>query len=214
MKSPGITVNPLVDMASNHLFNEVFFDNVRVPIKNRVGEENQGWAVTRMMMNFERSNVGMFYGMRRLLSEFVTYCKETRRDGQIMSQDPIVRQRVAQMAVEIEVGIAMSHRVGWTQHKISEGKGQLGDMIGAASGAKLWGSEQFRRMSDTLCVVAGQHGQVKRGSRWAPLDGLSENIYQTSLGFPIFAGSSEVQRNLIAWTALELPRVKGGTVLT
>lgn len=214
MKSPGVTINPLKDMADNHLFNEVFFDNVRVPVNNRVGEEGQGWAVTRMMMNFERSNVGMFSGMRRLIAEYVTYCNETIRDGKKLSQDPIVRQRVAQMAVELEIGIAMSHRVAWTQHKINEGKAGLGEMVAAASGAKLYGSEQFRRMSDTMCMISGTHGQLKKGSDKAPFRGLLENLYQTSLGFPIFAGSSEIQRNIIAWTSLELPRVKGGTVLT
>ena len=206
MKSPGITVSPLRDMANNHMFNEVFFDNVHVPVKNRVGEENQGWAVTRMMMNFERSNVGAFSRSRRTAAHLAEFCNETLRDGKPLSEDPLTRHRVAQIAIEAEVGIAMSHKVAWLQHKMNIGQGRIEELITAASAVKVWGSEFEQRLAYTECQVAGFFGPVKRESKWAPLLGTPENSYQTCLGANIAAGSSEIQRNLIATQGLGLPR--------
>jgi len=201
MKTPGVTVRPLYSMEGSHLFNEVFFDDVRVPVRNRVGEENQGWAVTRAMMNFERSNVGMMSGMRRSLEEVVDFCKETKWHGKTLAENPFVRHRLAQLAIEIDVGRALSYRIAWLQEK-----GGLLLAAHAASAAKVYGSELGQRFAYTGYQVMGLYGQVKKGSKWSPMMGTFESTCQLTMGMNIAAGTSEIQRNLIAWIGLGLPR--------
>lgn len=206
MRTPGIEIRPLNDMANNHVFNEVFFDNARVPVKNRVGEENQGWVVTRMMMNFERSSISSFARVKKILEQLVQYCKETSRNGKRLVDDPLVRQRLAEMAIDLEVGYTLSHRVAWTQHKMNYGQASIEDLISQASGAKVWSTELMQKVEIITMEILGPYGQVKAGSQWAPLRGFHENEFQTCLGYNIAGGTSEIQRNLIAWTVLGLPR--------
>ena len=201
MKTPGITIRPLYSMEGSHLFNEVFFDDVRVPAKNMVGEENQGWAITRATMNFERSNVGQMSGLKRDLEELVEFCKETKWNGKTLAQNPFVRHQLAQLAIEIEAGRAMSYRIAWMQEK-----GGLLMTAHAASAAKVYGSELAQRFAYTGYEIMGLYGQVKKGSKWAPLMGRFESDSQLCMGMNIAAGTSEIQRNLIAWVGLGLPR--------
>jgi len=200
MKSPGIEVRPLLSMEGSHLFNEVYFDDVHVPVKNRVGEENDGWRVTRATMNFERSGVGSIAGARRSLNDLVEMCKETKRNGGSLADDPFVRHRLAQLAIEVEAGHALAYRIAWAQQK--------GEFIAAAhlaSGAKVYGTELSQRIASTACQMFGMYSQVARG-RLSVMDGRWQSGYQTSPGNNILAGSSEVQRNIIATVGLGMPR--------
>jgi len=201
MKTPGVTVRPLYSMEGSHLFNEVFFDDVRVPARNMVGEENQGGAVTRAMMNFERSNVGQMSTLRRSLEELIEFCKETKWNGKTLAENPFIRHRLAQLAIEIEVGRSLSFRIAWLQEK-----GGLLLAAHAASAAKVFGSELAQRYAYTGYQIMGLYGQVKRGSKWAPLMGTFESNSQLCMGMNIAAGTSEIQRNLVAWIGLGLPR--------
>jgi alkylation response protein AidB-like acyl-CoA dehydrogenase len=201
MKSPGIEVKPLYNMGKAHMFNEVFFDNVRVPVKNRVGEENQGWAVTRAMMNFERSNVGMMSMARRLLNRVIAYCKENKRDRVPLIEDPFVRHKLAQIEIEIEVGTALSYRIAWIQEK-----GELIQAAALASAAKVWGTEMVQRFANNVLDILGMHGTMTKHDPAAPLNGIFDSLYQFCPGLNILAGSSEIQRNTIAWIALGMPR--------
>lgn len=201
MKTPGVTVNPLYDMGGAHLFNEVFFDDVKVPVKNRVSEENKGWDVTRAAMNFERSGIGFMSIARKIVDDLANFCKETKRDGRPLWEDPIVRHKVAQMAIECEVGAALSYRIAWTQEKVG-----LLMAAALASSAKVYGTEMLQRIAYGAMQILGLYGPVRRGSKWAVLLGVFEPMYQFCPGANIFAGSNEVQRNIIAWLALGLPR--------
>jgi len=200
MKTPGITVRPLLSMEGSHLFNEVYFDDVHVPVKNRVGEENDGWRVTRATMNFERSGVGSIAGARRSLDDLIEACRATKRNGESLAEDPFVRHRLAQLAIEIEAGHALAYRIAWAQQK--------GEFIAAAhlaSGAKVFGTELSQRIANTACQMFGMYSQVARG-RLSVMDGRWQSNYQTSPGNNILAGSSEVQRNIIATVGLGMPR--------
>ncbi|MFQ5924874.1 MAG: acyl-CoA dehydrogenase family protein [Dehalococcoidia bacterium] len=198
MKTPGITLRPLRDMAGNHLFNELFLDDVRVPKRNMVGEKNRGWYVTLMTMNFERSGISAFSASKRTLEELVEFVTETKGDGEVLGKNPFIRHRLAQLAIEIEVGRALSYRIAWMQ--------QRGGIPAAeAAAAKVYGSELGQRLAYLGCQIMGLYGQVKE-SRWAPLQGRFENAYQTCVGMNIAAGTSEVMRNIIATRGLELPR--------
>lgn len=200
MSTPGITVRPILNMDGSHSFNEVFFDDVPVPVENMVGEENKGWAVTRQTMNFERTNIGSFAETKKTLELLVQYTKETKRNGKPLSEDPIIRQKIAKLAMENEAGRALSYKIAWEQTK-----GGLSLAPHLASAAKVFGSEMMQRVADVGCEILGMYCQVE-DPKWAPLLGKFVHAYQGSPGMNIAGGSSEVQRNLIAWAGLELPR--------
>ena len=200
MKTPGITVRPLLSMENSHLFNEVYFDDVHVPEKNRVGDENQGWSVTRATMNFERSGVGSIAGARRSLDDIIDLCKQTKRGGKSLVEDPFVRHRLAQILIEIEAGHALAYRIAWAQQK--------GEFIAAAhlaSGAKVFGTELAQRTSATACQIFGLFSQVAEGP-WSVSEGRWQSGYQTAPGTNILAGSSEIQRNIVSTVGLGMPR--------
>lgn len=201
MKTPGITVCPVKDMAKNYMWNEVFFDGVKVPLSNCIGGENQGWAVMRALMNFERSNAGMLFGQaRHNLEHLMQFCQETFKNGKPLAQDPLVRHRLAEIAIEIEVGLAMAYYVAWVRQK-------GGQPIAESSAVKVWGAEFYQRLAYIGCQILGLYGQVKRDSKWAPLQGRFEMAYQTAKSWDIGGGISEIQRNLIAQVGLGLPRI-------
>ncbi len=203
MKTPGVTVKPIEGMDGSKHFNEIYFDDVRVPSKNIIGQVHQGWGVTQATMNFERSSVGVISGVRRALVELVKYCKETTLKNQPLIKNPFVRHRLAQLAIDIETGRAMSYRCGWLQEK--------GDMLGAASAscaAKVFSTELWQRAGFTGVEIMGLYGTVSKGSKWAVLKGQFENLCQITPGYKLGGGTSEIMRNIIAWIGLGLPRVK------
>ncbi len=200
MKAPGITIKPITTMEGSHTYNEVYFDNVRVPARNRVGEENQGWLASQMTSNFERSMIAVFSFCKRELEELTKFCHETRWGGDILADNRLIRNRLAQLEIEIDVGRAFAYSVVWNQIK--------GGLIMAgplAAAAKVLASELLQRLTYTGCDIMGQYGQVKE-SRWAPLQGRFENYYQLCLGLNMGGGTSEVMRNLVCSLGLGLPR--------
>jgi alkylation response protein AidB-like acyl-CoA dehydrogenase len=200
MKTPGISMRPILSMDGSHGFNEVFFDDVRVPARNRVGEENQGWLASQAASNFERSMIAMFSLCRRELEELVGFCKEIELNGVGLAENPQIRFRLAQLAIEIDMGRAFSYFVIWSQIK-----GGLIVAAPLAASAKVLASELKQCLTDTGCQIMGLYGQVKK-SRWAPLYGRFERNYQLCRGLTIGGGASEVMRNLVCSLGLGLPR--------
>ncbi len=200
MKTPGITVKPLHSMAKGHMFNEVFLDDVRVPVRNRVGEENQGWVASQMTSNFERSMIDLFSHAKRGLEELVKFCKEAKWGGEPLAKNPIVRHKLAQLAIEIEAGLAYSYSVVWNQVK-----GGIITAAPLAAAAKVLATELTQRLNYTGCEIMGLYGQV-RESRWAPQMGKYLNYYQQVMGLNMGGGTSEIMRNLVASMGLGLPR--------
>jgi len=200
MKSPGVTVRPLLGMNGEHFFNEIYFDDVHVPIKNRLGEENQGWAITRATMNFERSGIGGLAGAQRSIDDLVEACKQIKWNGKTLAENPFVRHRLAQLMMEIEAGTALAYRVAWSQEK-----GDFLQSAHLASASKVYGTELAQRIANTACQIFGLYGQVAQ-SKWALMDGRWQGDYQFIPGTNIYAGSSEVQRNIIATAGLGMPR--------
>ncbi|MBN1375899.1 MAG: acyl-CoA dehydrogenase family protein [Dehalococcoidia bacterium] len=200
MKTPGITVKPLYYMNDGHILNEVFFDDVHVPAKYIVGKEGGGWAVVNVLAGFERSGVGGVASMQRHIEHLVEYCNHTLRRGKPLSQDPLVRNRLAQLATDVEAAKTLSYRIADQQ-----GRNEMGLMD--ASGMKVFSTELEERMAAFALDLFGPFGQVKY-SRWAHFAGLFENTYQESFVGTISAGTNEIQRNIIAWYGLGLPRMK------
>ncbi|TMG07613.1 MAG: hypothetical protein E6I02_05405, partial [Chloroflexi bacterium] len=115
MKTPGISTRPLIDMMNNHGFNEVFFENVRVPRDCLLGEENRGWYMATTTLDFERSSIGGAVGARKMLEELTEYTRETPVNGHHLSDEITVKVRLADAAVEAELGRLLSYRVAAMQ---------------------------------------------------------------------------------------------------
>ncbi len=199
MNRPGITVRPLYMMDGTHVFNEIFFDNLRVPKANIVGEVNQGWYVSMSGANFERSGSAITAGGKRDLEDLVQYCRETERNGQALSRNPIIRNKLAELAIGIEAAHQMAYYCAWMQ-----GKNAMS--IGEPSASKYFSSELTVRLANTGIEIMGLYGTLKKGTKWAPLRGKFQSVCQFNLGITIGAGSSEIQKNIIAWMKLGLPR--------
>jgi alkylation response protein AidB-like acyl-CoA dehydrogenase len=198
MKSPGITVRPLTNLANQNMFNEVFFEDVRVPAKNLVGELNRGWYIGTTTLDFERSSIGSAVGIRLQLDGLVQYAKEHEKDGTSRTgQLSSLKTELADRYVEANVARLMSYRVVTMQ-----AKGMVPNH--EASMTKLFASELNQRIARTGMKVLGLYGQLFGDD--APMKGRYESSYMTSLSSTIAGGTSEIQRNIIATRGLGLPR--------
>jgi len=199
MNTPGLIVNPIINMAGDHGFNMVTFDNVRVPKKNLVGEQNRGWYVGATLLDFERSGVDYSAGGRRVLEELTDYAKNNNQNGSLISDNPIMRNRLANLAIEVEVSRLISYNIAWMQ-----GEGLVPNK--ESSMGKVVGTELQQHLSETGMQMLGLHGQLEPGSKYAPLEGRIEHMHLTNVSETIQAGTSEIQRNIIATRGLGLPR--------
>lgn len=193
LNAPGVTVRPIRDLAGHEEFCEVFFDNVRTPASNLVGELNQGWAVAKSLLGFERIHIGSpklpEYGLQVLLSV-------ARARG--VEQDPLFRDRLAQLQLDVaQLGDIYGHFAA------TVGRGEpLGPEV---SLLKIWATETFQRIADLIIETAGdcggQAGKVQMG------DGRIEVLAPFYKARPstIYGGSNEIQRNILARQVLNLP---------
>ncbi|MBI4234536.1 MAG: acyl-CoA dehydrogenase family protein [Chloroflexi bacterium] len=199
MKAPGVAAEPLRNMANEPSFCLVTFQDVRVPKRMMVGERDRGWYVVAGNLDFERSGierVGRFYP---LWQEFLGFVREARFNGGRLLSDVRVRHRLAETAIEFEVGRLLCYKVAWMM-----AQGKVPNM--EASVSKLFGTEAAQRMARTMSEVLGLYGQLEPGSRWAPLAGKVERAWIGAISHTIAAGTSEIQRNIIATRGLGLPR--------
>jgi len=194
MKTPGITVRPLINMAGRHGFNEVFFEDVRVPAENVVGEVNRGWYHMAVALDFERSGIQAFAGGRRSVERLVELAK---RRPELVAQRPSIRHELADRAIEVSVGTFLAYRVATMQ-----ARGLVPNH--EASASKLFGSELSQRIALTGMHLLGLAGQLREGSKWLVFDQAAG--YLNAVSATIAAGTSEIQRNIIATRGLGLPR--------
>ncbi|MCH8901438.1 MAG: acyl-CoA dehydrogenase family protein, partial [Chloroflexi bacterium] len=161
MKSPGVTVRPLVNMTGSAAFNEVFFDNVRVPAENLVGEENRGWYIGVTTLDFERSSIGSAVGLRLQVEGLIDFAKEHTKDRQsTLESQATLRYELADRLVEANVARLLSYRVVTMQNK-----GLVPNH--EASMTKLYASELTQRIARTAIKTTGLYGQLMPGSEWA-----------------------------------------------
>jgi alkylation response protein AidB-like acyl-CoA dehydrogenase len=199
MQTPGITVKPLIDMSNGHHFNEVYFDNVRVPRTSLLGELHRGWYMATTTLSFERSGIEGPAVAGRYVHRLTQYAKETKRHGVPLAADPLVRQRLSQLATEVEVARALAWRIASVQAK--------SDVPGPEAPAlKVFASELFQRIAQEGMRLLNLYGQLAPDSTWAPLAGAIERLYLVSVSRTIAAGTSEIQRNIIAERGLGMPR--------
>ena len=194
MKQPGVTVRPLVNMANRHNFNEVFFEDVRVPATQVVGEVNRGWYHMAVALDFERSGIQAFAGGRRSVERLVGIAKSR---PELVARRPSVRMELADRKVDINVGTFLAYRVATMQ-----AKGMVPNH--EASASKLFGSEMGQRIALTGMHLLGMHGELRDSSAVTKPD-IATNYLQAVSG-TIAAGTSEIQRGIIATRGLGLPR--------
>jgi alkylation response protein AidB-like acyl-CoA dehydrogenase len=212
MRSPGIELRPLKQITGHAEFAEVFFTNVRVPGENLIGQEGQGWALAQTTLGYERGGniLARVTRHRANFDRLVEVCGRLRRDGVALIDDPLVRQKLGRMAVEIEVLRYAGYRI--------LSKLEQGQRPGPESSVdKLYYSELDKRHQELVQEILGPYGQIEQGlpaelalnpggtavrgqdSSWA------YNFLWSRAG-TIYAGSSEIQKNIIGERVLRLPR--------
>ena len=196
MDSAGISIQPLVNMAGQHGFNEVFFDDVRIPANYLVGEKDKGWYQLAVALDFERSSIAGSARARRSWETLVSFSNE---HPQFVAGHPQVRHRLAEIGIEIDIARYLSYRVASLQ--------QAGGAPNyEATIAKLFSSELGQRLSRTGMDLLGVYGQLHPKSKYARLKGEIERSYLLSVSATIAGGTSEIMRGVAAIRGLGLPR--------
>jgi alkylation response protein AidB-like acyl-CoA dehydrogenase len=199
MKTPGIAVRPLIQMTGDAGFNEVFFDNVRVPRQNLVGELNHGWQVANATLAHERNMLGSTTRTQQMFNGMLHLARTRQRYGQPASADPVVRQKLAALMIRVE---AMQY------HSLR----QLTDALKgrhpgiAASINKLVSTELNHDIAALALELLGTYGLLARESTHVVDRGLWPYEFMFTLGLIIGGGTSQIQKNIISERGLGMPR--------
>jgi alkylation response protein AidB-like acyl-CoA dehydrogenase len=198
MKTPGITVRPLVQMTGARGFNQVFFEDVRVPRKNLVGEKNQGWQVAITTLMFERAS-GHDRGLLKQVTELAELARQIPRNGATAWESASVRQRIAQLRLEGEAIKFTSYRQLTRQLK--------GLPPGAESSMlKLSSTELALKIAMFGMELLGPYSQVEPGSPFALDAGKWSQRMLAARGPTIYTGTNQIQHNIIGERILGLPK--------
>ena len=201
MKSPGVEVRGLKQMSGECEFTEIFFRDVRVPVENVLGKVNDGWKVAMGTLMHERGTFGaaLQVSYRRNFNRLVEIARGIQRNGRPATEDPVVRQKLAQCYAEIEVMRCNQMRAF---SKINE----TGVPGPEGSIQKIFWSELNQRLQQVAMEILGPYGQLAHGACDAFDDGQWAYGYLRSRGNTIEAGTSEIQRNIIGHFVLGLPK--------
>ncbi len=195
---PGLSLRPLINMAWHHGFNETFFEDVRTPASNVLGEVDRGWYVGMTLLDYERSNISGAVALRRNIGQLISAATGAEKEkAQVTSAR---RNEIADRYVEAGVGENFSFRIVSMQ-----AKGTLPNY--EASTAKMFISEVGQRVARTGTKVFGLYSNLwDEDEALTPAKGLFTHSYVTTIPGTIAGGSSEIQRNIIATRGLGLPR--------
>ena len=200
MQSPGITIRPLKQMTGSEEFNEVFLETVRVPAEKLVGELNHGWEIAQTTLAHERGTSARQLVVHRiLLDELIALARHHHRNGLTAAADPLVRQHLAQVLVEVEL-LKLHNWRTLTQLLRHGTPGPESSLV------KLFWSEMSQRLHDVAMEILGVYGPLTEGDAHAVGLGRWPRSYLYYRAGTIFAGTSEIQRNIIAERVLGLPR--------
>ncbi|MQA00812.1 MAG: hypothetical protein GEU80_16070 [Dehalococcoidia bacterium] len=199
MHQPGVTVRPLTNLANTQGFNEVFFEDVRVPVRNRIGEEDRGWYVGMTLTDYERSGIGNAVGTQRRLEGILKQAKDSpehlvsgKRGGtwRLAFADRWIEAETARLFSYLNITIQTRNQV--PNHE--------------ASMSKLFTSELGQRISATNLKLHGLNGTIWDRKREEGDHGRAAGGYLQAVSATIAGGTSEIQRNIIATRGLQLPR--------
>ena len=201
MKSPGVTVKPLKQITGDAEFNEVYFDNVRVHESQILGGVNNGWGVGLTTLMYERLALGfgIQVRLRIALDGLVELARHTVKNGVPVTQDPVMRQKLAQMWIDTEVFKYTGARAITKLLK--------GELPGpeASTGKMMW-VEGHQRLQELAMEIEGPFSQLTQGSPWAVAGGLWQHTFLRSRANSIEGGTTEIQRNIIGERVLGLPK--------
>jgi alkylation response protein AidB-like acyl-CoA dehydrogenase len=201
MQSPGIEVKPLRQMTGDAEFNEIYFTDVRVPRVNVLGAIGEGWRVAMTTLMHERASLGVGLQVRSRIAvdDLRTLARATQANGHSRADDAVVRQKIAQLVIEVEAMKFNSYR-GLTQMLKGEEPGPEGSIN------KLMWSEVNQRIQETALEVIGPYGALAEGEERAPQRGRWSYAFLRARANSIEGGTSEVLRNILAERVLGLPR--------
>jgi len=200
INSPGVTVRPIIDMGWNHPFNETFFEDVKVPVTNRIGEEDRGWYVGMTLLDFERSGISDAISYRRGQKDLRDFLTSSGGEQFTRQDFSVVRKELADRAVETEVLFNFAFRIVSIQDS-----GMVPNY--EASVNKMYSSELHQRIARTSTKAWGLYGNLwADDSAYSPMNAAHVRDYVGSVPHTIFSGSNEIQRNVIATRGLGLPR--------
>jgi len=201
MTLPGIDIRPMIQITGEAEFNEVFFDDVKVPVDMRVGEEGQGWGIAITTLMFERvlGDVVMGAAYEKKIDQMIGLAQKVKRSGRPVIEDPIFRQQIAQSYIEVMV---------LKYHGLRSFSQQLKGGIPGPEGSigKLLWSEPNQTLTESAFGMQGALSQIMSGSPWSIDDGIWQHEYLRSKGNTIEGGTSEIQRNIIGERVLGLPK--------
>lgn len=206
-KSPGFEVRPLRQMTGDAEFGETFFDNVRIPHENMVGEEGKGWYVAMATLEAERGGGFQFLAPSRRIElttlggvdNFVELAKNTKRRGKTVWEDPVFRQRIAQFAIENEAMRYSRERMRVkAQKKQTTGNEQ--------SISSIFSREKNQRQANMVAEIMGANIQFMKGDKRALDDGSWAYTFLRTRGNTIETGTTEINRGIIAERMLGLPK--------
>lgn len=197
MKTPGITIKPIWTMGDIRT-NETYWEDVRVPLENLVGERDRGWYSLAAALDFERISIFPVGRFRAAFDQLVEGVKKAEYGGRRLKDDPLIRQKIAQISIELEATQMLSFRAAWMI-----ANGEIPNY--EASMVKMFGTEAQQRMSHIATQIFGLYGQLKKGAPGAALDGAVEQQYRAMVMPTFGAGASELQRNIIAMRGMGLP---------
>lgn len=208
MKSPGVTVRPIISIDGRHHFNQVFFDNVVVPVSDRVGEENQGWTIAKSLLQFERLNASRYGESLGRLKRLKEIAAQENSGGRPLIEHDWFRRRVAEAEVHI---LAVQYTVLRCLARLAAGE-SLGP---ETSILKLRGSQVFQEMHELQLQAVGPNGLPFAYEGHEDEINSLEPFYATAMapqrffgrGYTIAAGSSEVQHEVLAKQVLGLGRL-------
>ena len=207
MKTPGITVRPIITLDEDHEVNEVFFDNVRVPMQNLVGEENRGWTYAKYLLGHERTNIAAVGRSKRELMFIKRLALRMQKGGRPLIEDPVYAHKVAALEMDLMALEVTVLRVIYQEAK-QRAPGPEASML------KVKGTEIQQRLTELMVEAAGPLGlpfdpvylegesehSIAEDDDSAPLMPYYFNYRKTS----IYGGSNEIQRNIITQMILGL----------
>jgi alkylation response protein AidB-like acyl-CoA dehydrogenase len=182
-------------MAGHHEFNEIFFEDVRIPKENIVGGLNKGFYVVMSLLDYERTTDTVYAIAATYIEDLAEYARKNNR------LNPVFENRLAQFRAECEVARLLHYRVTWMQSK-----GMVPNYESAMS--KMFSFELHQRISEFGMELAGQFSQLTEGSARVPMFGRIPSCYLRSFAYSLEQGTSEIDRDVIAQRGLGLPRLR------
>ena len=199
--TPGITVRSMNGLHGPHHFNEVFWDDVRVHRSQMLGQQNEGWATVIAALAFERIGVARYARNQQVLDELKEYAQHRTRNGRPLAENPVIRQKFAELETKVHVARLMNYRVVSMVDKglVPNAEGSL---------ARIRNITTAREVATFGMDLMGLEAEFTLDAKWAPMRGMMEYHYGEGLASGVAAGTLEIQRNVVAERGLGLPKAR------